>query len=37
MKENKENHDIKDIKQAKYVFYRSHILVKKCYIHNLQI
>jgi hypothetical protein len=37
MKENRENHDIKDIKQAKYDFYRRHLLVKKCYIHNLQI
>ena len=37
MKENRENHDIKDIKLAKDVFYRSHLLVKKYYIHNLQI
>lgn len=37
MKENKENHDIEDIKLAKYDFYRRHILVKKYYIHNLQI
>lgn len=37
MKENRENHDIKDIKQAKYDFYRRHILVKKYYILNLQM
>ena len=37
MKENRENHDIKDIKLAKHDFYRRHLLVKKCYIHNLQI
>lgn len=29
MKENRENHDIKDIKLAKHDFYRRHILVKK--------
>lgn len=33
----KEDHDIKDIKQAKDDFYRRHLLVKKYYIHNLQI
>jgi len=29
--------DIGSIKLAKYDFYRRHLLVKKCYIHNLQI
>jgi len=29
--------DIGSIKQVKHDFYRRHILVKKCYIHNLQI
>lgn len=33
----REDHDIEDIKLAKYDFYRRHLLVKKCYIHNLQI
>ena len=37
MKENRENHDIKDIKLANHDFYRRHILVKKYYIRNLQI
>ena len=37
MKENREYHDIKDIKLAKDDFYRRHLLVKKYYIHNLQI
>ena len=33
----REDHDIEDIKLAKHDFYRIHLLVKKCYIRNLQI
>lgn len=33
----REDHDIEDIKLAKDDFYRRHLLVKKCYIRNLQI